>query len=193
MRKRTTPYKITDVIIKFCEDTVSSVKPMYIPVRAVTGSEQNECFINVQKVVEKYGGKQVNGWAIWQWANILVEAEAHSIWESPEGQLVDITPHVYGEKEILFLRDDSMVYRGKTIVSKRMPLTHSPLAAEYIELMNERDRLISEAVGKTYAMPVQMAARIAMIEAMANETVKGNEFCPCQSGLKYKKCCGKEE
>ena len=193
MRKRTTPYKITDVIIKFCEETVSSVKPMYIPVRAVTGSEQNECFINVQKVVEKYGGKQVNGWAIWQWANILVEAEAHSVWESPEGQLVDITPHVYGEKEILFLRDDSMVYRGKTIVSKRMPLTHSPLAAEYIELMNERDRLISEAVGKTYAMPVQMAARIAMIEAMANETVKGNEFCPCRSGLKYKKCCGKEE
>ena len=60
--------------------------------------------------------------------------------------------------------------------------------------MTERDRLISEAVGKEYyTMSVQMAARIAMIEAMANETVKGNEFCPCQSGLKYKKCCGKEE
>lgn len=65
---------------------------------------------------------QVNGWAIWQWANILVEAEAHAVWESPEGALIDITPHENGESRIPFLRDDGMVYNGNPKASKRSAL-----------------------------------------------------------------------
>lgn len=44
------------------------------------------------------GGRLITGWGIWQWDNILVEAEAHAIWESPDNQLIDITPHVPAEK-----------------------------------------------------------------------------------------------
>ena len=61
-----------------------------------------ECFPNVEKMVQEYGGQQVNGRAIWQWDNKLVEAEAHAVWKSPDGQLIDITPHDYNEEKYYF-------------------------------------------------------------------------------------------
>ncbi len=193
MKRETTPAKITEKITKLCNQLIGGAEPVYVPVVAAKQSLPNECFPNVQRMIREQGGCQVNGWAIWQWANILVEAEAHAVWESPEGELIDITPHENGESRILFLRDDGMVYDGNIIASNRSALTDSVLVAEYIRLMNERDRIMREAPGKTYSIPKTLWNRIMEIHVMLHEEVSGNEFCPCRSGLKYKKCCGKEE
>ena len=105
---------------------------------------------------------------------------------------IDITPHINGEREILFLRDDDMVYQGNTIASIRKALTSSQLVAEFIWLMNERDRIMCETPGRLCSIPKPMWDRMEKIRDMLHEEVRGNEFCPCQSGLKYKKCCGRE-
>lgn len=193
MKRETTPVKVTDKIMELCGGIVEGTEPVYLPVEAPEWSLPSECFPNVQRMVREQGGKQINGWAIWQWANVLVEAEAHAVWDSPEGKLIDITPHINGEREILFLRDDDMVYQGNTIASIRKALTSSQLVAEFIWLMNERDRIMCETPGRMCSIPKPMWDRIEEIKAMLHEEVRGNEFCPCQSGLKYKKCCGKEE
>lgn len=192
MKRETTPIRVTDKIMELCSGIVSDVIPEYVPVAAQEWCLPNECFPNVERMVQEQGGQQINGWAIWQWANILVEAEAHSVWRSPEGELMDITPYVNGENEILFLRDDNMVYKGNTIASIRLALTSSKLVAEYIWLMNERDRIMSETPGRMCSIPKPLLDRIEEIKAILHEDVRGNEFCPCQSGLKYKKCCGRE-
>lgn len=192
MKRETTPLRVTDKIMELCSGIVPDVKPEYIPVAVQEWSLLNECFPNVERMVQEQGGQQVNGWAVWQWANILVEVEAHSVWQNPEGELIDITPHVNGENEILFLRDDDMVYKGNTIASIRLALTSSQLVAEFIWLMNERDRIMSETLGRMCSIPKPLWDRIEEINAMLHEDVRGNEFCPCQSGLKYKKCCGRE-
>lgn len=191
MKSETTPAKVTDKIMELCSRAVPGVEPVYVPVEAQEWSLPNECFPNVRQMVQEHGGQQANGWAIWQWANVLVEAEAHSVWQSPEGKLIDITPPAKGESEILFLRDADMVYKGNTIPSIRLALTSSQLVAELIWLMNERDRIMSETPGRMCSIPKPMWDRIEEIKAMLHEDVKGNEFCPCQSGLKYKKCCGR--
>lgn len=192
MKRETTPLRVTDKIMELCSGIVPDVKPEYIPVAVQEWSLLNECFPNMERMVQEQGGQQVNGWAVWQWANILVEVEAHSVWQNPEGELIDITPHVNGENEILFLRDDDMVYKGNTIASIRLALTASQLVAEFIWLMNERDRIMSETPGRMCSIPKPLWDRIEEINAMLHEDVRGNEFCPCQSGLKYKKCCGRE-
>lgn len=191
MKRETTPIRVTDKIMELCSGIVPDAKPEYVSVEAQEWSLPSECFPNVERMVQEHGGQQVNGWAIWQWANVLVEAEAHSVWRSPEGQLIDITPHVYEEREILFLRDAVMVYQGNTIASIRLALTSSPLVAELIWLLNERDRIMCETPGRVCSIPKPIWDRIEEIKAMLHEDVKGNEFCPCQSGLKYKKCCGR--
>lgn len=192
MKRETTPIRVTDKIMELCSGIVPDAKPEYVSVEAQEWSLPSECFPNVRKMVREHGGKQVNGWAIWQWANILVEAEAHSVWQNQKGELMDITPYVNGENEILFLRDDNMVYKGNTIASIRLALTSSKLVAEYIWLMNERDRIMSETPGRMCSIPKPLWDRIEEINVMLHEDVRGNEFCPCQSGLKYKKCCGME-
>jgi len=191
MKRETTPAKVTDKIMEMCSGMVTGVAPVYVPVKAAGWSMMNECFPNVQRMVREQGGQQVNGWAVWQWANIAVTLEAHAVWESPEGKLVDITPHDCSEKEILFLRDGSMVYSGRPIGSIRQPLTGSPLVAELIGLLNERDRIMCASADRIYALPKEMYLRIMQIQGILHTKVGRNEFCPCQSGLKYKKCCGR--
>lgn len=198
MKHETTPAKITEKILELCNMVVPEATPEYIPVEAQTWGSPMECFPNVQRIVREQRGTQINGWAIWQWANILIEAEAHSVWESPEGKLIDITPHDYGEKEILFLRDYSMVYSGQNIRNIRCALTNSPLVAEYIGLSEQIEAIMCSYKPGTEIPLVELQfrllplrERIVAITTALNQKASPNSFCPCQSGLKYKKCCGR--
>lgn len=67
------------------------------------------CHANGYYHAQKYGGKQVFGWLIWQHGNTF-EAEFHSVWETPQGQLKDISPRYYGEKVVLFVPDPKRKY-----------------------------------------------------------------------------------
>lgn len=191
MERETTPIRVTDKIMELCSGILLDVEPEYVPVAAQEWSLLSECFPNVERMVREHGGQQVNGWAIWQWANVLVEAEAHSVWQSPEGKLVDITPYDGGEMKTLFLRDDTVVYSGRPIGSIRQPLTDSPLVAELIQLMNERDRIICASSKGECEIPESLMVRIMQIQMLLHMEVGRNDPCPCQSGLKYKKCCGR--
>lgn len=192
MKFVTTPKEITPQILEMCRSICQSTL-RYIPVMPAAGSLPCECFPNVNGYIDKQGGTAVNGWAIWQRANVLIEAEAHCIWASPSGDLIDITPHSHGEQEILFLRDDSLVYNGLSIPSVRMPLTSSPLVREFIDLFEERDAIMSKELGMVYELPVQTVRRMHELEYLFHTKVGRNEPCPCGSGLKYKRCCGQYE
>lgn len=139
MKRETTPIRVTDKIMELCSGIVLDAVPEYVPVAVQEWSRPRECFPNVERMVQEHGGQQINGWAIWQWANILVEAEAHSVWQSLEGELIDITPHDNGETEILFLPDAGMVYSGLSMGNVRLAITDSPLAAELVDLGNKID------------------------------------------------------
>lgn len=198
MKRETTPSRVTDKILELCSGIVPDQAPEYVPVAVQEWSLPSECFPNVERMVRENGGQQVNGWAIWQWANILVEAEAHSVWRSLEGELIDITPHDNEERQILFLCDDSMVYSGQSIGNVRLALTGSPLAVELVGLGNKIDAVMcSYAPGTEIPLSelrrrlLPLKERREAIVRMLNQKAGRNDLCPCQSGLKYKKCCGR--
>lgn len=200
MKRETTPARITDKILELCNQVVPGREPEYVPVEVQSGSLPNECFPNVERMVSEYGGRQVNGRSIWQWANILVEAEAHAVWENPEGKLIDITPHDNGEAEILFLRDETMVYAGRSIGNIKLALTDSPLVAELLDLTKKTENIMCEYEPGTEITVIElrqrlgpMAIRQKMIMEKLYQRVGRNDPCPCQSGLKYKRCCGRDE
>lgn len=193
MKRETTPERITDKIMELCNQVAPGSRPEYIPVEEQSWSLLNECFPNVERMVREHGGQQVNGWAVWQWANMVITTEAHAVWENAEGKLIDITPHNLEEKEILFLPDTRVIFAGYPIMGKRMPLTDSPLVAEMIELMNERDSYLCSTSERTCEIPKELLVRIMQIQMGFYVRVGRNDPCPCQSGLKYKKCCGRDE
>lgn len=191
MIKETTPAKITQVIIDFCASIASDSSPEYIDVCPEPWALLNECFNNVPQMVKQYGGSMLSGWAIWQRGNMLLDAEAHSIWSTPDGKLIDITPHSHSEKRILFLLDSSVCYQGIAIPSHRQALTNSPLVAELIHLCNERDHAIqTSTLDNTYALPANWFNQVRTLELNFSQKAGRNDPCPCGSGLKYKKCCG---
>lgn len=191
MIRETTPARITQVIIDFCASITSDSSPEYIDVCPAPWAALNECFNNVYRMVKQYGGSMISGWAVWQRGNMLLDAEAHAIWRAPDGKLIDITPHSYNEKRILFLFDSSVCYQGITIPSHRQALTDSPLVAEFIRLYSERDHIMQTAtLGNVYVMPADLHNRINALQLIFSQEVGRNDPCPCGSGLKYKKCCG---
>ena len=191
MIRETTPARITQVIIDFCASITSDSSPEYIDVCPAPWAALNECFNNVYRMVKQYGGSMISGWAVWQRGNMLLDAEAHAIWRAPDGKLIDITPHSYNEKRILFLFDSSVCYQGVTIPSHRQALTDSPLVAEFIRLYSERDHIMqTSTLGNVYVMPADLHSRINALQFIFAQEVGRNDPCPCGSGLKFKKCCG---
>jgi len=76
MPRATTPPKITREIKRLCRKIAPESNLTLVPVKPAPDTSLNECFPNVKSMVEKCGGELAAGWIIWQWANILIEAEA---------------------------------------------------------------------------------------------------------------------
>ena len=105
----TTPPIVSGKIKELADEIKDNAVLTYIPCNPFPDALHNECFPNVERTKNTHGGEAVNGWVIWQRGNVLIEAEAHSVWKSHEGVLIDITPHNHGENKILFLQDDFLV------------------------------------------------------------------------------------
>jgi hypothetical protein len=130
------------------------------------------------------------GWMIWIRPNILLNAAAHAIWVSETDEKLDITPKY--EDKILFLHDDTLAFSGYRIGSKYKALTASPLVEEFIRLLEKQSEIISQTATTQVHLsyPLGLSERLNEINLTFNRKAGRNEQCPCQSGLKYKKCCG---
>lgn len=107
---------------------------MFLPFTDL-GYEPQECHLNVRCHVKTHGGSVVNGWMIWDYEPFtFAEAEFHCVWRSPAGLLVDLTPKVDGESEILFLPDPKTMLRpGKTPGSVLCPCNRTTMPhAQYV-------------------------------------------------------------
>lgn len=93
------------------------------------------CQINVAKKIEKDGGKRLIGWCIWK-SPVLLEAEYHHVWVSPEGNIVDITPQSDKGETILFVVDPEQKDDGLPVLNKRKILKDIPEVRKMIELQD---------------------------------------------------------
>lgn len=89
----------------FCSCLCGTAEPCYVPVQVKPHSRLRSSYSNVEQQVEQCGGERQDGWAIRQ-GKLLLEAEYHSIWISPFGEWVDVTPHEDRAERILFLPDN---------------------------------------------------------------------------------------
>lgn len=185
-----TPDSMSEKLCELCESISHGSTPVMVPVRPGRNSIPRECFANVDAYINAHGGHRLLGWRLLQWANILVEGEAHAVWESEDGILLDVTP--YDEPEILFLPDPTLTFNGYRIMNRRLALTGSPLVAELIALHNQFDEFQCNApVDEPIEAPKDLLLRINRIRLMLQQDAGRNDLCPCQSGLKFKKCCGR--
>lgn len=95
----------------------------------------NCCQTNVAHKISKDGGKRLIGWCIWK-SPVLLEAEYHHVWVSPEGKIEDITPQSDNRKEILFVIDPEQKDDGLPVLNKRKILLDIPEVRKMLELQD---------------------------------------------------------
>ena len=100
----TTPVEITPAIRAFC-DSLGGQPVRDVKVVDDPNGRYGWCNDGVRLKVAADGGAPVYGWTIWEWPPGLVTAEFHCVWQSPDGELLDITPKPQRETHILFVPD----------------------------------------------------------------------------------------
>jgi len=60
--------------------------------RGMTSSgKENECHSNVRLLTRNYGGSCILGFTVIPWSHTGIGFLSHSVWETPEGRVVDVT------------------------------------------------------------------------------------------------------
>jgi len=195
-----TPNEICSDIEFLLSKVGAKSEPVFLPSRPVAGAPLNECFPIVDKKVESAGGKKVLGWQIWK-TPLLVEAEFHAVWESPEGDLIDITPKSLPLAKILFLQDEAAVYKGKQVNNIRVNTTGNQLVDDFIVVCNAIFRIENKG-GRAFQYELSLSGDEAqayhmlckareLLEVMALQGMNRKSPCFCGSGKKHKACHGK--
>lgn len=195
-----TPKEINEDVLALCRLVNAEHEPRFVIVEPHQGCKENYCFENVTDVVTSKGGAVTSGWAIWKRDNMYLEAEAHAIWGTSEGNWIDVTPHTPDEKQIVFLPDENVKYNGTRIPSHFLTLTGSRNVEQYISVIvrireiedNNRDANgVVKLSGHMLNEYREKKAKVEEMNAAFKKKVGRNDPCPCGSGLKYKRCCGR--
>ena len=163
-------------------------------------AEIGNCFHSVEEKIRRNGGKQILGWQIWK-NQFFIEAEFHAIWESPNGDLKDITPKQIDSKNILFLPDEKLKYNNISKDNIRLNITKNHLIDDLIKIY-ETEFIILNKGKRTFEygaiiLNKEEESLYMFLENMKNflllMVTKGlnkNSLCFCNSGKKYKYCHG---
>jgi hypothetical protein len=174
----TTPGSITPAIREFCHRLDPSREPHFVPVRPVPGASGNP-FALLKDHASRHGGTVQYGWTITEQPGWYLEAEFHGVWVAPTGELVDIAGRADGRTAILFLPDSRRTYQGESLPNRFFALSTSPDVRAMVQDAEFHAQLRAETETRARRERVRPGA------------VSRNDPCPCGSGLKYKKCCGR--
>jgi hypothetical protein len=157
----------------------------------------------VRRKIDRDGGSIQHGWSIWERPGIFIEGIFHAVWISPDGTLIDVTPEVDNEKEILFLPDPVRIFdeqKFNRLNNIRMAILDHPLVHDFLKTVEEYVAYqISNTVPgqpRTQQLDVDVCTsyeqRMAQLEMQIGQLTPGrNDLCICGSGRKFKKCCGR--
>ncbi|MET0963023.1 MAG: SEC-C domain-containing protein [Noviherbaspirillum sp.] len=194
----TTPAAITRPILKLCKEVAGDAEARFIPVRTGSQPAALSAFDAVALKVEQEGGILQPGWAVWQFADALIEAEFIAVWRSPEGELVDVAARPGGEQTILFVEDARRGAGGADVDSERRALRRDPLIEDFITLGRKQFLLLhadpSRDAGDAADAPAlmrRMAVSQLIVKNMLEKGQSGDDPCLCNSGKRYKNCHGK--
>lgn len=173
------PSEITPEILELCRQLDPTREPVRVPVRAVSDAIPGNDFASLKGHVARSGGKIQFGWILWENPGWYLEAEFHGVWVSPGGELTDIMPRRDGATSLLFLPDSRRTFQGESIPNRFLALSKSPDVQAMVQDAGFHALLRAESETQ--------ARRASVAPASAGR----NDPCPCGSGLKYKKCCGR--
>jgi hypothetical protein len=183
----------------------SEIELAILSIEPESFARESDCIGAVREKVKRAGGRIVYGWQIWK-CDHLVEAEFHAVWETPDGELKDITPKNYpGITHILFLEDEKTIYEDKAIDNKRINISGNELV-DHLFAVNKADfrlknrgakallhdeEFLKSLTPEELRQLEELAAFKNNLSYMLDHGATVNSPCHCGSQKKYKNCHGK--
>ena len=198
MTQTHTPKTVSKNVVRLLSKLSTTASPTFVDVMPDHAALANECFANVQSKIAVDGGTMVLGWQIWEWPNVIVEAEFHAIWRSPSGALLDITPKESADDRILFVHAPNKQYDGLRVDNVRLALRDDAIICHFIAVSALINKLMHVGHEKEYGfvqlpaykiVPLQNAKRF-LVGALYDGR-RDHDCCFCGAPVKYKRCCGK--
>ncbi|HFD31464.1 MAG TPA: zinc chelation protein SecC [Gammaproteobacteria bacterium] len=194
-----TPDAIDSDVKKLIELLGTNTMPVYLDVKPEPYSQVVGCFPAVKEKISRDGGTQELGWQIWK-TDIIVEAEFHAVWKSPDGKLIDITPKQISVPRILFLPAPGEKYNGSQVDNIRINITQNRLVDDFVEISKAIFRIENKG-DRAFEYELKLNGQEAHIHETLNQMktalyvmimqgLSRNSPCFCQSGKKYKHCHG---
>jgi hypothetical protein len=174
-----TPGEITPEVLAFCRQIDPTREPLFVPRRPAPGAASGNPFALLKDHASRHGGRVQYGWTITEQPGWYLEGEFHAVWVAPTGELIDITPGQEGVSRLLFLPDSGRTFQGASLPNRFFALSPSPDVGAVVQDAEFHARLRADAETRARRERVRPGA------------VGRNDPCPCGSGLKYKKCCGR--
>ncbi len=174
--------------------------PQVVPIKIEEYSTADSCFYNVLDKISIDNGEIVYGWKLHQ-SEFLAEAERHAVWKSSTGELIDITPDLTNQQNILFLQEDNgWRYDGKYSGNIIINLTDNLLVDDYILLSETISKLWQTGIRKS-RMEIELFEPIyKLINFLEEDKIKRKMFikagntinsnCFCGNNALYKECHG---
>jgi hypothetical protein len=142
---------VRDFSARLCDSPI-----YYIPVNPPIGAEENWCERNVLEVVRKFGGEAVYGWHVSEWPGIYISGRHHVVWRSPDGQMIDATPHGMGFHHVAFIDDARVADEFCKVPSVDHCLVADEDVAEWLEM----GRIGSEQIARTDSLDSQLQSQL---------------------------------
>ena len=189
-----------DIHLKLIIDRLNlNDKPLSVKVFPEEYSKIDDCFPNVQEKIKLDNGKRLTGWQVWKTEKII-EAIFHAIWESPEGDYIDITPKPFPMSKILFFPDKNKEYQGHQVDNIRINISGNALVDDLITI-SENIFKIENAGNRAFEYNLRLTGEEATLHdfltktksgilSMLNQGLTKNQVCFCGKD-KYKRCHGR--
>lgn len=200
MYTTTTPARVDHAVRRLIDTVAPGGRPHYLEVTPEPGATVNGCFSNVRAKSARHGGRMLCGWQLWEWPRVLVEAEFHAVWLSPQDEMVEITPKPHGESAILFVPDEQHGYDGQVVDNVRMALHEDQLIEHFIRVSRA---IVQVMVGsgrtsrqaRTW-IPAEQIAPLRQAQRFLGQAIhsglREHDPCLCGSGSRYRRCHGHE-
>lgn len=161
------PKNATPAIAAFAKQLCNGEAPQFIDIIPDSEATPLSCWQNVHSVCARKGGQAVKGWRLWWIPDVMVEAQAHVIWERPDGILIDVTPNEDQEHVCLFLRDPEMRQRPGVdcVPSRQQNICGKAFVDEFIACSAKMARYMDMAkTGEIDTRNPQLLVEIARLD-----------------------------
>jgi hypothetical protein len=197
-----TPTSIGPAVLALCARLrPGGPLPVYLKVDPDPDCDSVACFGNVARKVDRDGGRLQNGWAIWIWPRVYIEAEHHAVYEPyVGGPWRDMTPGEAGVRRRLFLADDAATFDTSARRDNvRVALADDPLVTEMFACMDIRTKVwrsgaaLNRATGMTAFAELQaaeLAQHFVQVE-LAKKYLRPNDPCFCGRSRRFGACHGR--